>query len=287
MVFIEERISYLSNLQRDKKLWLFYNFLEQKKIDVDLNDFNNQTDKDFVSFIGSLLDDNKNIFLSVYNSFSRKVPSINSPWVNNNFLIFIIIIGIYRYNIDKSWIRNVLFTRQTQDEIQSKINYTFKNIITNNLHNTENLLEIIISFQSLEKLDFNNEEANRLYSQISNNINLFKMSNDFLICASLESFDSIILSKDLIDKDEKLLQFESLFVKRVKYVGLFIQVIIFICFLISAIYFYENKKEIFNVILCFLGLFGVGIIYFLPKTKNFFNYLLKMIFGHNKIFNSK
>ena len=94
MVSIEGRIAYLSRIQDDNILRLFYSFLQSKKLQIELNDFQNQTDKDLALLVESLILNKKDDFISLHNKLKKKKPSVTSPWVNNDYLIFVLITGI-------------------------------------------------------------------------------------------------------------------------------------------------------------------------------------------------
>lgn len=280
MVFIENRIEYLSRIQNDNILRLFYSFLFCKKLQIELDDFQNQTDKDFALLVESLILNRKDDFICLYNQFSQKKPSTTSPWVNNDYLIFVLITGICLFGINKEWIISVLNTRQTQETMQQQINTTLKNIITDNLKSNDNLLELVIVFQNLQHQSLFNDKANELYNKIVNDKNLFEKKQDFLTCLSLRAIDIIICSKGFVDveKNDKLHQFSEIFLKRTKVIGTGFYWVIIACLISCAIYFYIKNETAFNTVTNIFGFLGIGL-------SGLFKYILPILIkGLRKIF---
>lgn len=261
MVFIEDRIEYLSRIQDDNILRLFYGFLQNKSLQIELNDFQNQTDKDLALLVKNLILNKKDDFISLYNQFSQKKPSVTSPWVNNDYLIFVLITGICRFEINTDWIINVLNIRKTQEIVQQQINTTLKNIVTDNLKSNDNLLEIVVVFQNLQHRPLSHDKMNELYNKIINDKNLFEKKQDFLTCMSLRALDIIICSKGFVDieKNQKLQQFSEIFLKRTKVIGTGLYWLIITGLISCAIYFYIKNETVFNTVTNIFGFLGIGL----------------------------
>jgi len=261
MVFIEHRITYLSRIQNDDILRLFYSFLQNKNLQIDLNVFQNQTDKDLVLLMDALILNKIEDFTNLYNQFSQKKPSAISPWVNNDYLIFVLITGICLYGINKDWIKDVLNIRKTQEITQQQINTTLRNIVTDNLKSNDNLLEIVVVFQNLLYQPLFEDKINELYSKIVNDKNLFTKKQDFITCLSLRALDIIICSKGLVDQDrnDNLQRFSEVFLKRTKIIGTGLYWFIISCLILCAIYFYIKNETVFNSVTSIFGFLGVGL----------------------------
>lgn len=261
MVSIEDRITYLSRIQDDNILRLFYSFLQNKNLQIELNDFQNQTDKDFALLVESLILNKKDDFISLYNQFSQKKPSVTSPWVNNDYLIFVLIIGICLFGISKEWITSVLNARKTQEITQQQINATLKNIVTDNLKSNDNLLELVIIFQYLQHQSLFDDKMNELYTKIVNGKNLFEKRQDFLTCLSLRALDIIVCSKGFVDIEgnDKLQRFSETFLKRTKIIGTGFYWLIIGGLILCAIYFYIKNEAAFNTVTNIFGFLGIGL----------------------------
>lgn len=261
MVSIEGRIAYLSRIQDDNILRLFYSFLQSKKLQIELNDFQNQTDKDLALLVESLILNKKDDFISLHNQFSQKKPSVTSPWVNNDYLIFVLITGICLFGISKEWITSVLNVRKTQEITQQQINTTLKNIVTDNLKSNDNLLELIVVFQSLQHQSLFEDKTNELYTKIVNDKYLFEKRQDFLTCLSLRALDIIVCSKGFVDIEEndKLQRFSETFIKRTRIIGTGFYWLIIGCLILCAIYFYIKNEAAFNTVTNIFGFLGIGL----------------------------
>ena len=90
MVSIEERISYLNKIQQIPKIKLFFDLLNDKQCVTNIAN----VDVAYIGFINSLSNNNEQKFKEFYNDFSRKKPSSESLWINDDFLIFTLILGI-------------------------------------------------------------------------------------------------------------------------------------------------------------------------------------------------
>lgn len=217
MVFVENKNTYLSKIKEDNILKVFYCFLQNNSLQINFEDYQNQTDKDYASFIQALILNDKSSFTQLYNQFSQKKPSATSPWVNNDFLIFTLIVGVFHFNIDKEWINNVINTRSTQNVIQLKINTTLKNIISNNFTSNDNLQEIVLVFQYLLSGNFNIDITKSLYQRVTNDPELFSGKHDFHTCIALRAIEIVVDSKDFSNAKEihDLKKFSELFLNRV------------------------------------------------------------------------
>jgi len=285
MVPIEERISYLNKIQNIPKIQLFFDLLNGKHDNVNIVDI----DIAYSGFIDSLSKNNEEEFKKSYNDFSRKKPSNESLWINDDFLIFVLILGIVRYKIDRKWIKEAVSIRTTQKSEHLSINKTFSNILDDNFQSNDNLYEIIIVFQNFLNISISVEHLDDLYSKISNNINLFSSKNDFLVCLSLKAIDIIITSKSLPDNKEiaNLRNFASLFQKRVNTISMVIYVLILFAIIILMFVFWEKYAAFLNNISLVFGLLGVGLLAFIKWIQEKINNLLLSILGYSKIFKSK
>jgi len=285
MVSIEERISYLNKIQQIPKIKLFFDLLYGK------HDCDNSADVDvtYIGFIDSLSNNNEQKFKELYNDFSRKKPSNESLWINDDFLIFVLILGIVQYKIDKAWIKEAINTRTTQKSEHLSINRTFSNILDDNFLSNDNLYEIVIVFQILLNLPISVEHLDKLYSKLSNNVDLFSSKNDFLVCLSMKAMDIIVISKGLPDNKEiaNLRDFAALFQKRVNIISKVIYFLILSAIIALMVVYGKKYAEFINTILLIFGLLGVGFLTFIKWIQKKITELILLTFGYSKLFSSK
>ena len=284
MVFVEERVSYLNKIQQIPKIKLFSDLLNNKHCVT--NEAN--VDAVYSGFADSLSTNNEQKFKELYNDFSRKKPSNESLWINDNFLIFILILGIVRYNINRAWIKEAISARTTQKPEHLSINKTFSNILDSNFQSNDNLYEIVIVFQDFLNLPISVEYFDGLYNRISNNIDLFSSQNDFLICLSMKAMDIIIISKDLPNNKEivNLRNFLTIFQKRVRIISKVIYILILTVIIILMFVFWEKYAEFLNALSLVFGLLGVGLLTFIKWVQDKIGDLILSVLGYSKIFGS-
>lgn len=285
MVSIEERISYLRKIQQIPKIKLFFDLLNGKHCDDNITNL----DVFYIGFINALSINNEQKFKELYNDFSRRKPSCESLWINDNFLIFVLVLGVIQYKIDRTWIKEAISKRSTQKPEYLSINKTFSNILDDNIRSNDNLYEIIIVFQNFLNLYISVECLDNLYIKISNNIDLYSSQNDFLICLSMKAMDIIVISKGLPNSKEitNLRDFDLLFQKRIGMISKFIYILILFILIVLIFIFWKKYADILNSISLIFGLLGVGFITFIKWIQDKINELLLSILGYSKIFNPK
>lgn len=284
MVSIEERISYLNKIQQIPKIKLFFDLLNDKQCVTNIAN----VDVAYIGFINSLSNNNEQKFKEFYNDFSRKKPSSESLWINDDFLIFTLILGIIRYKIDRAWIKGAISARTTQKSEHLSINKTFSNILDDNFQSNDNLYEIVIVLQNFLNLAISIEHLDGLYNRISNNIDLYSSKNDFLICLSMKAMDIIIISKGLPDNKEivNMRDFVVLFPKRIKKISSVIYILILSTVIILMVVFWGKYAEFFNSLSVIFGLLGGGLITLIKWVPKKINGFLLSILGYSKIFKS-
>lgn len=285
MVSIEERISYLNKIQQVPKIKLFSDLLNGKYCVTNIVN----VDVAYTGFIDSISNNNEQKFKEFYNDFSRKKPSVESLWINDDFLIFVLILGIIRYKIDRTWIKEAISARTTKKSEHLSINKTFSNILDDNFQSNDNLYEIVIVLQDFLNLAISTEHLDNLYNRISNNIDLYSSQNDFLVCLSMKAMDIIIISKDLPDNKEiaNIRDFVALFQNRVTTISKVIYILILSGIIILMFVFWEKYAGILNAMSLVFGLLGVGLLTFIKWIQEKINELLLSTFGYSKIFKTK
>lgn len=285
MVSVEERISYLNKIQQIPKIKLFSDLLNGKYCVANIAN----ADVAYIGFIDSISNNNEQKFKEFYNDFSRKKPSVESLWINDDFLIFVLILGIVRYKIDRTWIKEAINARTTQKSEHLSINKTFSNILDDNFQSNDNLYEIIIVLQDFLNLAISTEHLDSLYNRISNNINLYSSQNDFLVCLSMKAMDIIIISKGLPDNKEiaNMRDFVIFFQNRVTTISKVIYILILSGIIILMFIFWEKYAEFLNAMSLVFGLLGVGLLTFIKWVQEKINELLLFTLGYSKIFKTK
>jgi hypothetical protein len=227
MVPLEDRINYLSRINESPKLAAFNNLLLTKTVIIPQSQDWNEPEGIYFGIINAIQISNKADFEKNYNKKSKSKPSKDSPapFVNDDFLIFSFIVGVVRFDIDKSWLNSIVSIRN-----RNAITVTFVNILNENYYSTSNLPEIVFMFLQLQDQSLiTNEFINFTFKKVTENIKLFESRSDFQILCSLRAYDSIFLLKESPDKSELEMfkKFNNRFTKRITYLSGLIQAILF------------------------------------------------------------
>jgi hypothetical protein len=205
--------------------------------------------------------------------------------VYDDFLIFCLIVGIIKFEEDKTWIKNIISLRS-----RSLITNTLENILTENYFSTKNLPEIVLMFLQINNQPLiNNNILNAAYKSISDNSLLFESKSDFHILCSLRAYDLVIELKEAPDGSEmKLLkEFNVKFLKRIKLLSWFVQSIFLILVFYAAFEIvsrYPSVKTFVDRIgsvlkvLGILGLSQLGNLF--PVVKKISYEILLKLFGY-------
>lgn len=283
MVSLESRLTYLEAITNNKKINAFYLLLNNKNINNQELEYLSQIDKIYFHVAAAISDDNKNQFTVYYNELIVRQPGKDSPFIHDDYFIFILLVGVIKFNIDVSWIKSVLEQRAA-----TSVTTTFKNIINTNFNDNRNLKEIILSYKYLVKeTSFDKRYLDETYLSITSNINLFNEKNDFLILTSLKALDVIILYNDPPDIKEFsfLKSFEVKFVNRTQILSASIY---FICLglltylCVVLISDYEWVNQLMQKVVTVLALVLLGLPYSLKKVREWLEKKVRKTLGYSK-----
>ena len=288
MVSLENKISYIKSINENLKLRAFHDLLLEKVTLIPIKDLNT-SDELYFGAISSIQTNNKESFEKLYNRKSRSKPTKDSPspFVNDDFLIFCLIVGINKFNIDKSWIKKIISIRS-----RNATTITLENILNENYFSTSNLPEVILMYfllinQSLITNDF----LNRAYKSLSENTTLFENKNDFQILCSIRAYDLIIALKETPKGSEIYLlkQFNEQFSKRIKFLTWIIQAVILLVLLYTLLNLpkYTPKTveliDRYNYVFTVLGALGFTFLgNQIPIIRNKSQELIMRLFGYPK-----
>ena len=289
MVSLEEKSTYQTRVNESPKLTAFNNLLLGKSIlQPEANDLN-ESDEIYYGIVTAIQTNDKVLFETYFNKKNKSNPSKESPspFVNDDFLIFSLIVGIIKFGCDKSWIKNIISLRS-----RNSFTVTLENIINENFYSKSNLPEIVLMFFKLHnQASITNEFLTTSFKSISDNVALFESKSDFHILCSLRGYDLIIELKDSADGSEvKLLkEFNLRFLTRIKTMAWLVQTIILISLLYGVIEIISFKPEIkaffdkIGSVLKVFGLIGIsqlGNIFPFIRMKLF--ELMLRVFGYPK-----
>lgn len=284
------RSEYLSKINDNWKIKTFHEFVNEKNIELNSIATDNSIDDIFLSFVKSVANSNLSVFRIKYLEFSKRKPSEESPWLFDDFLLFVIIIGIIKFKIDKSWILEVVEKRSSKNAEFNQINTTFLNLLNENYNSKDNLFEMIYVFQEVINFPINPiEEFNLLYERLVSDSSFLDTRNDFLKIIRLRAIDIIILKKELPNSQEvtNLKLFKNIFTKRVNFISKIINVLLVTSLILWIYYFQSESKsnqDFINTISTISGILGLGLLVFMNWVSSQIKRLIFAILGYSKIF---
>lgn len=288
MVSVEERFTYISSVSESTKLMAFHNFLWDKEFSSVPNNVS-ESDEQFIKILSSIYTNNKKMFGEIYEKKSKSNPSKDSPtpFVNDDYLIFSLIVAITNFNIDKTWIKNIISIRN-----RNTTTITFENILNENYSSTGNLFEVVLMFLHMcKQSSIDNNLLNLTYKSITENTNLIKNRNDFQILFAFRAFDFIIFQKEATEGNviTSLKKFNKNFKTRIKVLSWILQALLFFgliyCLLKLPNYnpYVVSIIEEYNFVFTLLGVSGFTFLgNKIPFIKNKSQELLMRIFGYPK-----
>lgn len=266
MVSLENRADYSFRINESPKLTAFNNLLLNRTTILTQNLDLNESDEIYLGLIQSILATEKTTFIYFYNKKNKSHPSKESPspFVNDDFLIFCLIVGIEKFSLEKNWIKNIVSIR-----VRNGITITFENILNENYYSKDNLSEIVLMyFQLINPSLITNDLLNEAYIGLSKNTELFEGKSDFQILCALRAYDLIILLKESPSGSEinLLKKFNLAFLKRVKLLSWLVQTAILAALMYGAIELISYNPSIktffdkFGTVLKIFGIFGLSQI---------------------------
>jgi len=292
MVSIIDRVSYMERINESPKLKAFHYFLLDKEIPSLSNNSVSEPDEQFFKILSAIQTNNKTAFEEVYAKKSKSNPTKETPapFVNDDYLIFGLIIGICKFGIEKTWIKNIISIRN-----RNVITITFENILNENYASTSNQAEVILVYLHIyNQSKINNDLLNTAYKSITENTTLLENKNDFQILCALIAYDLIIYQKEASEGSEitVLKNFNQSFKTRIKILSWILQAVIFFALIygLFKLPLYSPKTKDFldkyDYIPSFLELLGMSGLTFLsnqiPFFKNKSQELLMKLFGYPK-----
>jgi hypothetical protein len=287
MVSLVEKITYLKEFEDKPKIQGFIQLLNGKNYKSFVPD-QSGNDELYYSLLNALITQNKTAFIEAYDDISKRVPNSDSVWITENFLIFILILGVVKFQIDKEWINGVLTLRDSRNETFQKTNQTFKNLLSENFTNTDAVTEIVIVFLDFQNLpQLHKELLDKTYLHLSNQTNLLDQHNDFLTVISLRSFDIIVTTKDTPDASEivEIRAFRSEFLKRIEILNNVLYGVLILTVIVLMYKAYKENptfKYFLNDLGVILSIIGVALLAGFNKIRQWMKILLLKGFGYSK-----
>jgi hypothetical protein len=285
MVSLELQNSYLSKAIQNDRLRAYYSLLQLEVFDYSSEGLGD-IDKVYYGIINSIVKRNKEEFQDYYDKMSKRTPNENSPFIYHDLLIFSIVVGVFIFESDKSWLKKAIAKRK-----ESSIRTTFDNILNENYQSKSNISEVISVFLHLTEEEKPTDEIlESTYTSILNNKELFKNKNDFQALTAIKAFELILGSiREFPNRKDYvfLKSFETRFDKRIRLFSSLIYsmvLLIGVYYLFQLVSFNQKVKEFLDNLNAVIGVLGYLAINggLFAAFKNNFELAIKRLFGYRK-----
>lgn len=285
MVSIIDRAAYLQILSSQPVIMAFHGLLYglNNTPDSGNNSQHIETDQIYFDLIRALQEGKKRDFQAAYARISRRTVTKNStaPFLHNDYLIFVLVTGILKFNIEQAWIKSVM-----QARAKNRTTQTFEQLLIGDYHSKSGHTEMIFAYLSLtnpQKLTKDIQET--AYRSVTQNHNLLGDGNDLIILCSLFTYDTIIMKSEPSERarEDELMKFEQRFIKRcgISAVVLYNAAILALVYLIwKEANRFPALKDNAGTISGIVGILGVSLGNFLTKVRDIIKSLIMLIWGY-------
>lgn len=290
MVSITTRSNYIKRIKKDEYSNALVAFLLNDKLSKVTSISNNANDISKDALFAFQTGD-QSLFSSLYEEISRRKPNKESEWVFNDILLFAIVLGVCKFEANKSWIDSVLKIRLEHPQNEALlVTQTFSDILSKNLVNKNNHQPLMLVMKYLLELPLGDEVyINSIYEELA--LKDFPYSKTpFLNLICLKALDVIILSKGLVDleRQKAIEEFIKSFNSRITFFAttLWISLVLiilslFIGFLVYFIKVNQQQAEIINRVLTFLSFIGFGgLVPIFAYRKKLIDFFKKPFFAY-------
>lgn len=244
MVSLDRIAAFRENISENPKLLLFYKVISRglPKDWFDGASLQGVSD-DFENIAMAILNSNEEKFRTAYSNKSRSKPSKEAPqpFVHDDYLIFLLVIGCQKFSTSKDWVQSVLSIRAKEN-----IGTTFSNLLIGDFDTIQSNPAIYLVYSSLlfpEKIDSSTLQA--AYQALRNGKSVDWDDNPFLYIMEFRAMEIVLENLGLVMEGElgKLREFESRFLKRTLWAGGIISTaILFVVIYVINSHFELSKK---------------------------------------------
>lgn len=268
MVSIVAHSDYISQCKIDSHLSHFTDFLlgidfyfEGKESLTDANDI-------AVHALKAIAQNVPEQYQETFNLISRRRPKRESDWLHNDVLLFACTLGVAKFGLDESWLREVLsLRRQYADHEKNIVVQTFLDVLNKNFESTGNCRPLMLVMKSFLDLPIGKpNDVNQIYTDLIRKPFPF-FASPFLNLIALRTIDLIILSREPTDLAflSQVKEFLVKFRKRTHQISNAIWIVLFIGSIMGSVwfafYFLQAKPQLADLldrILTLLPFLGFG-----------------------------
>lgn len=290
MVPLDKKISIENSLMASPKANALLAYLNTQKVIIP-NDDLTEGENNYYGLLDALRRNDKKGFNKIYDEQSKRKLVGDQPFIYDNFMLFTIIVGIIKFNLNDDWIRSVLSLRTTANNPENLITSSFLNILSQNYLSTGGIPSIVLAGLVKSKDELLSSTLVKNSFESNNQISNFLERDLFLSCIYLFT-SKYIISISIGEDSVQLKKFESTFLKRVELLQNFMYAAIVIGLFAAWFFLIKHNpkiKDIVNDVDLLLQLLGIGffavLLNFIKKRfgdaiKSFFGYFSKSINGN-------
>jgi len=288
MVSLTDKYAYYAYLKDKPKLFSFFQFINKQNIKAAVTTELNEIDNVYFELLQAISGNNKMEFEKVYINFSKRKPSTDSVWIHNDFFIFLIMIGITSYGIDKTWALEALSVRPNANDLYQSVNKTLHNILVGAFEHDDNICSVVIVFLDIcNRPQLPSDKLNGIFKTISSNPAIVESNNDFIIMATLRAYELIIESKESVDSKAvlSLKIFRAKFKKRAILFGQMVYTIAIALVIFTVIRLmrkYTGVKDYVSDIGAVFQLLGLSMFIFAKYILKYIQKLILSFFGYKE-----
>ena len=299
MVPLKDRHELYAKCGEDAAQLAFVQWVFGDDITVASDDLKQNTSDIVRNAVLALSNDSKQTFERIYETFARRKPNKNSPWIYDDILVCTLTIGVAKFGIDQQPLKAVIALRkQAKDDECRTITGIFENVLENNLEIAGRMPFIRLCISNALGQDFilPNALANTIYNEV---LSVLKDTshNLFLRICALKSCDIIVTLKDLETPGRlnAIEHFAETFQRRAHRIGTFVYVgvlAIFVYFMLEFVtdpdFKTKNWSQIVGNVASVVGILSfIGVAITKRLIENGISRFLSYIFGYDKKLASK
>jgi hypothetical protein len=263
MVSLEHRSTYLKELRATTALAEIIDFVIFEKVSSFSDQANLSPSDKSEGIIRSIFYKDLNQFDQIANSYSRKAPEFDSPWINDNYLIYFLILGSKIFNRNVDWLKTVLNKRRVHDREQKLLSDFFSSLLNNVEGSTGELAPLLLTFDYMtwgKPID-----STKIDNALNHILSLTfpPFGDEFLNIMFLKAFDVVIKTKNIEDPQlrKNMEHFRKVFESRIKLLAnitVYILLVgfLFIVYLLFKVLFVNIGEVTRNTIVSIMGLLG-------------------------------
>ncbi|MBI1184228.1 hypothetical protein GC194_08145 [bacterium] len=284
MVSLDTRNSYIESLKKNEKLSALYHLFWMEPLNTQERNKESDTDEIYFNSIDAILNDDGSAFTKELERISKRKlsPDTNAPFVHNDFLAFVLILGCKKFQKKTDWLKSLILLKP-----RNIIAITLDNIIEGNYKSNSNSQCLILVTLNLLGCDVDSELLDKAYREatITNNMGV----SDLINLSRYRAFDLVVELKSP-KRDVHgifLAEFERKFLKRTKYLSNALYNLFLAVLLLAAYYAMQQLpseiKAKINDIGIIIGIGGVGLLgNLIPSVRSRFKVFIQMLLGYSK-----